>query len=81
MDTGDEWKSAEKLQDSHLINNAMFIMKIDWKDTFFPCDIPGDIPLSENDRVALNKELAAKMDGVEFLHQTGILFHYLKHSP
>ncbi len=59
----------------------MFIMKIDWKDTCFPCDIPDESLLSENDRLALNKELAAKMDRVEFLHQTGILFHYLKNSP
>ncbi len=73
MDTGDEWKSEEKLQDSHLINNAMFIMKIDWKDNSFPCETPDDSPLSEDDRLTLDKELAAKMDGVEFLHQTGIL--------
>ena len=81
MDTGDEWKSEEKLQDSHCINNSMFIMKIDWKDTSFPHEILDNGPLSEDDRLSLNKELAAKMDGVEFLHQTGILLHYLKHAP
>ena len=35
MDTGDEWKSEEKLQDGHLLNNAMYTMKIDWKDSIF----------------------------------------------
>jgi hypothetical protein len=79
MDTGDEWKFEEKLQDSHLINNAMFIMKIGWKDTSFPCVILDDSLLSENDRSAINKELDA--DRTQFLHQTGILFHYLKHAP
>ncbi len=61
MDTGDEWKSEEKLHNSHLINNAMFIMKLDWKDNSFPCDIPDDSPLSEDDRLALNKEIAEKL--------------------
>ncbi len=28
-----------------------------------------------------NKEFSAKTDRVEFLHQTVILFHYLKHAP
>ena len=81
MDIGDEWKSEETLQDNHLIKNAVVIMKFDWKDTSFPREISDDSPLSEDDRLTLDKELAAKMDGVEFLHQTGILFHYLKYSP
>lgn len=49
------------------INNAMFIMKTDWKDTIFPCEIPDVSPLSDDDRSALNKELASKMDRMEFL--------------
>ncbi len=64
---------TEKLQDSHLINNAVVIIKIDWKDTRFSCEIQDKSPLSEDDRSALNKELAAQTDGMEFLHQNGIL--------
>ena len=81
MDTGDEWKSEEKLQDLHLLNNAMYMMKIDWKDSTFPREIPDDSQLSKSDRSILNKELAAKTGGIEFLHQTGILDQYLKHAP
>ena len=73
MDTGDEWKYEEKLQDSHLINNAVVIMKLDWKGTSFPGEIPDNSPLSKDDRLALNKKLAAQTDGMEFLHQNGIL--------
>ena len=29
MDTGDEWMSEHKLNDCHLINNAIYMMKID----------------------------------------------------
>ena len=81
LDAGDEWKSEECLQECHLINHAKSIMKIDWKGGRFPHFIPDDSPLSENDRAALNNALASKTDGIEFLHQTGILVQYLKHAP
>jgi len=81
-DTGDEWKSDDKLQDCHLINNAVFIMKIDWKFPQFPRKVPVDCELlSKEDRSILNKELASKTDGMEFFHQLGILVQYLKQAP
>ncbi len=74
METGVEWKSEDKLQDFHLINNAMFMMQIDWKFSKFPRIVPADCQvLSEEDRSILNKELASKKDEMEFLHQLGIL--------
>ena len=82
MDTDVEWKSEDKLQDCHLINNAMLMMQIDWKFSKFPRIVPVDCQvLSEEDRSILNKELASKKDGMEFLHQLGILVEYLKHAP
>ena len=50
MDNGHEWRSEEKLQDCQHINNEMFIIKIDWRDTSFPCEVLDDSPLSEDDR-------------------------------
>ncbi len=44
MDTGDELKSEENLQDSHLINNGVIIIKIDWRDTSFPHEMLDDSP-------------------------------------
>ena len=82
MDTGVEWKSEDKLQDCHLIGNAMLMMQIDWKFSKFPRIVPDDCQvLSVEDRSILNKELASKKDGMEFLHQLGILVEYLKHAP
>ena len=76
MDTGDEWKSVEKLQDNHLINNAVVIMTSDWNNTSFPHEIPKGSPWSEDDRLALNKDIAAQMDKMQFLHQLGFLFNF-----
>ena len=49
MDTGDEWMSEHKLHDYHLINNARYRMKIDWKDVSFPMELPDDFQLCDND--------------------------------
>ena len=58
------------------------MMQIDWKFSKFPRIVPVDCQvLSEEDRSILNKELASKKDGMEFLHQLGILVEYLKHAP
>jgi len=82
MDTGVEWKSEDKLQGCHLINNAMLMMQIDWKFSKFPRIVSVDCQvLSEEDRSIHNNELASKKDGMEFLHQLGILVKYLKHTP
>ena len=59
MDTGKEWKCEEKLQETHLINNAKQMMKIYWKHESFPHAIPDDSQLSQSDRVVLNEALAA----------------------
>ena len=42
IDTGVEWKSEDKLQDCHFINNAMLMMQIDWKFSKFPHIVPVD---------------------------------------
>ena len=44
---GDEWMSEDMLHDCHLINNAKYMMKIDWKDVSFPMGIPDDFQLCE----------------------------------
>jgi hypothetical protein len=70
MDTGDEWMSEDMLHDCHLINNAKYMMKIDWKDVSFPMEIPDDFQLCDSDRFILNKVLAEETDGIKFFHQT-----------
>jgi len=72
--------SEDKLQDCHLINNVMFMIKIDWKDNVFPKEIPNDCQLCHSDRLILHKMLADKADEIESLHQTGFLFKYLKQA-
>jgi hypothetical protein len=36
MDTGAEWKSEDKLQDCHLVNNATFMMQLTGSFPIFP---------------------------------------------
>jgi hypothetical protein len=43
-------------------------MKIHWKEGRLPHFIPDDSPLLENNGLALNKSLASKTYGLEFLH-------------
>ena len=81
MDTGDEWMSEHKLHDCHLINNARYMMKIDWKYVSFPMGIPDDFQLCDSDRLVLNKVVAEETDGIKFFHQTGLLVEYLKQAP
>lgn len=51
-----EWKAEEKLQDTQLMNIAMFNLKIDWENNSFPCEILDGSPLPEDDRLALNND-------------------------
>lgn len=46
----------------------------------FSYEILDNRPLFKDDRSALTKELASKMERMEFLHQTWILVQYLKHA-
>ena len=72
--------SESKLHDCHLLNNAIYRIKMNWKDKMFPREIPKNCHLSNSDRLLLNKELAAITGGIEFLYQTGFLVAFLKHS-
>ena len=73
--------SEDKLHDCHIINNAKYMMKIDWKDVSFPMEIRDDFQLSDSDRLILNKVFAEDTGGIKFLHQTGRLVEDLKQAP
>jgi hypothetical protein len=58
--------SEHKVHDYHLINNAMYMMKIDWKDVNFPMEILDDFQLCGSDRLVLNKVIAEQMESNSF---------------